>query len=47
MLVFFEKGAGVILNCVFEGGILGGRGLLYPQQRIKEAFTSSYRIKVV
>lgn len=44
---FFEKGAGVILNCVFEGGILGGRGLLYPQQRIKEAFTSSYRIKVV
>ena len=47
MLVFSRRGVGVILNCVVEGGFLGGGGLLYPQQRIKEAFTSSYRIKVV
>lgn len=27
---FFEKGAGVILNCVLVGGILGGRGVTLP-----------------
>ena len=32
---FFEKGAGVILNCVFEGGILGGGGYFTPSRGSK------------
>ena len=47
MLVFFEKGAGGYFKLCFVGRDSGGEGVLYPQQRIKEAFTSSYRIKVV
>ena len=32
---FFEKGAGVILNCVLQGGILGGRGYFTPSRGSK------------
>jgi hypothetical protein len=32
---FFEKGAGVILNCVLVGGILGGRGYFTPSRGSK------------
>jgi len=47
MLVFLRRGVGGYFKLCCGGRDSGGGGVLYPQQRIKEAFTSSYRIKVV